>query len=892
MAGDRSVKVPPQNVEVERSVLGGILIDPDAINKVLEFLSSEDFYRTSHRVIFNAILSLYQKSEPADLVTVTNELRSNGDLDTAGGASYLSSLVDSIPTAANIVHYGKIIHEKAIVRKLIQGATEIAEMGYDNQGTGVDTFLDKAEQIIFEIAQKKFRPSFYAVKDLVKDSFKTIEDLYERKELVTGVPTGFHELDKITSGLQPSDLIIVAGRPSMGKTAFALNVIAHASKNAQVSSAIFSLEMSKEQLVQRLLCAEAQVNAQKLRGGFLAESDWPKLTRAAGALSESDVYIDDTPALNVIEMRAKARRLQREKGLGLVVVDYMQLMRGLGSSESREREISEISRSLKALAKELHIPVMALSQLNRAVENRTDKRPQLADLRESGCLTADTQIMRADTGRLTTIGELYLEREENVPVLSMDSNLKLKNSVMSHLFSTGVKEVYELKTASGRQIKATSNHPFYTVEGWKKLGGLSVGHHVAVPRTLEMLKVQNDMPEDRIILLAHLIGDGCYLKRQPLHYTNADLECLKVVADAAENEFDVTAKWVKQENWHHVYLSANQHLTHGKRNPIAKWLDELGIFGQRSGEKKLPLAVFEQSTSNIVLFLRHLWATDGCVHLPKNGGRKVAIFYASKSKELIQQLQMLLLRVGVQGRISLNRKKGYDPVYQLHISDKPNQWRFLDGVGVFGRKEKIVHEALRRIESVESNPNVDVIPKQIWSYIRDVKDERGLSWREFAKQLGMSFCGSSLFKSSVGRKRIGRIASILNDPHLYNLCESDLFWDEITSIKSLGKAEVFDATVPGEHNFIADNIIVHNSIEQDADVVMFVYRDEVYNKESSDQGTAEIIVGKQRNGPTGYAKLAFLKHYTRFENLARGLDDSVTAPPIDMGTDLQEETPF
>lgn len=393
MDNTRSIKIPPQNVEAERCVIGGVLIDSDAINKILEFLSADDFYREAHKIIFDAIISLYRKSEPADLVTVTNELRNLGNLEAAGGASYLSTLVDSIPTAANIVHYGKIVHEKAILRRLIQGATEIVEIGYDDQSVGVDTFLDRAEQIIFEIAQRKFRPSFFAVKDIVKDSFKTIEELYERKEVVTGVPTGFIELDKITSGLQSSDLLIVAGRPSMGKTAFALNIVSYAAMEAQVPCAVFSLEMSKEQLVQRLLCAEASVNAQKLRGGFLAESDWPKLTRAAGSLSEAQIYIDDTPAINVIEMRAKARRLQREKGLGLVVVDYLQLMRGVGNIESREREISEISRSLKALAKELHVPVVALSQLNRAVENRQDKRPQLADLRESGSIEQDADVV-------------------------------------------------------------------------------------------------------------------------------------------------------------------------------------------------------------------------------------------------------------------------------------------------------------------------------------------------------------------------------------------------------------------------------------------------------------------------------------------------------------------
>lgn len=393
MADEKAMKVPPQNVEAERCVIGGMLIDQNAINKILEFLTPDDFYRETHKIIFEAMISLYQKNEPVDLVTVTNELRSSGKLEAAGGVVYLSALVDSIPTAANIVHYGKIVHEKAILRRLIQGATEIVERGFDQDASNVDDFLDQAEKVIFDVAQRRFKPSFFAVKDIIKDSFKMIEELYERKELVTGVPTGFTELDRLTAGLQKSDLIIIAGRPSMGKTAFALNIVMHAAMEDDVPSAIFSLEMSKEQLMMRLLCSEARIDASRLRGGFLSDPDWPKLTRAAGALSDAEIFIDDSPAMNVLEMRAKARRLQKEHDIGLVVVDYLQLMRGVGGAESREREISEISRSLKALAKELNVPVIAISQLNRAVEARQDKRPQLADLRESGSIEQDADVV-------------------------------------------------------------------------------------------------------------------------------------------------------------------------------------------------------------------------------------------------------------------------------------------------------------------------------------------------------------------------------------------------------------------------------------------------------------------------------------------------------------------
>ncbi|MBI4126092.1 MAG: replicative DNA helicase [Deltaproteobacteria bacterium] len=387
-----NLKLPPQDLEAEQSVLGAMLLDNDAIHRVAELLEPVDFYRDTHRRIYQAILNLYQKNEAVDLVTVTSELKRLNELEQIGGANYLSQLVDTVPTTANAGSYSKLIREKSVVRRLIEGATKIAARGYEPL-SNAEEYLDEAERVIFEIARARTRQAFVSLKDIVKDSFKAIEGLYERKELITGVSTGFTELDRLTSGLQRSDLIIVAGRPSMGKTAFALNMVEHAAIERGKICAVFSLEMSKEQLVQRMLCSRAEVDASKLRGGFLGESDWPKLTRAAGLLSEAPIFIDDSAALTVLEVRAKARRLQREHGLDLMVVDYLQLMRGIGRVESREREISEISRSLKALAKELNVPVIALSQLNRSVESRTDKRPQLADLRESGSIEQDADVV-------------------------------------------------------------------------------------------------------------------------------------------------------------------------------------------------------------------------------------------------------------------------------------------------------------------------------------------------------------------------------------------------------------------------------------------------------------------------------------------------------------------
>lgn len=392
MEDSRSHRLPPQSLEAEMSVLGGILLDEQALDRVLEILRPEDFYRDSHRKIFESLIDLSEKSEPADMVTLAANLQSRQLLESIGGHAYLATLVDYVPTAANIVYYCRLVKEKAIARHLISVATDIATSGY--AGGNMEQVLDQAEKAIFEIAENRTRPSYFAVREILKDTFKNIEKLYERKELVTGVPTGYTDLDRMTAGLQPGDLVVVAGRPSMGKTAFCLNIAEYAAVKSErkVATLIFSLEMGKEQLVQRLLCSVARVDASRLRTGNLGDSDWPKLTDAAGELSGAKIYIDDTPAISVLELRSKARRLKAQENIGLIIVDYLQLMRG-NNPESRQQEISDISRSLKALAKELSVPVMALSQLNRSLENRTDKRPVMADLRESGAIEQDADVI-------------------------------------------------------------------------------------------------------------------------------------------------------------------------------------------------------------------------------------------------------------------------------------------------------------------------------------------------------------------------------------------------------------------------------------------------------------------------------------------------------------------
>lgn len=391
---EQGFKVPPHNIEAEQSVLGGILLEKDSINKVLEVLSPDgsDFYHNAHARIFSGMVRLFERNVPIDVVTLADAFRDGEELASVGGISYIGELVEATPTAANITYYSKIVREKSLLRRVIAASTETVTEGYEPVDS-VDEFIDEAEQRIFQISQDRAKKSFYALKDIIKDTFESIERLYEKKSHITGVTTGFKDLDKLTSGLQDSDLIIIAGRPSMGKTSFALNIAENAAIDGGVPVAVFSLEMSKEQLVQRMLASRAKVELHKIRSGFLKEDDWGRLTTAVGALYEAPIFIDDTPAQSVLEMRAKARRWKNEYGIKLVIIDYLQLMRGRKNTDSREQEISEISRSLKAMAKELHLPVIALSQLSRRAEQREQSKPQLSDLRESGAIEQDADVV-------------------------------------------------------------------------------------------------------------------------------------------------------------------------------------------------------------------------------------------------------------------------------------------------------------------------------------------------------------------------------------------------------------------------------------------------------------------------------------------------------------------
>lgn len=415
-------KIPPNSLEAEQSVLGAMLLDKEAISTAAEVLKGDDFYREVHKEIFEAIVDIYNDNNPVDLITLTEKLKGRNTLEAVGGITYLTQLMNIVPTTGNIDYYVKIVEEKSLLRKLIKSSNEIISKCYDNPENPIEV-VDQAEKSIFDISLSKSSRSFVPIKEILTSNFDRIEELYLNKGKITGIPTGFVDLDQKLSGLQRSDLILIAARPSMGKSALMMNFVQHAAVRENIPVAIFSLEMSKEQLSQRLLCAEALIDAHRLRTGDITEDEWIKLARAMGVLADKPIFIDDTPAISITEMRAKCRRLKIEHGLGLIVIDYLQLMSGSNNYDSRQQEVSDISRSLKALARELDVPVVALSQLSRAPEMRADHRPILSDLRESGAIEQDADVVmflyrdeyyNPDTEK-KNIGEVIIAKQRNGP---------------------------------------------------------------------------------------------------------------------------------------------------------------------------------------------------------------------------------------------------------------------------------------------------------------------------------------------------------------------------------------------------------------------------------------------------------------------------------------------
>jgi replicative DNA helicase len=624
---DRSL---PSDIEAERATLGAILLNREAIVAIESWLQPEHFYLEKHAWIYEAMQQCYRRRVPPDASTVSDELRRQNRLDEVGGLMYLIDLANSVPTAVHIEYYAETVERTAILRRLIMAGGKIAALGFDERDD-LDATLEKAEAELSTVSQRRVSQDFVHIGKVVDAYFEQINYLKENRGEVVGVPTGYFDLDEVTGGLQRSDLIILAARPATGKTSLALCLAYNVALQGNGTVGVFSLEMSRDQLVQRILAMHTGIDTQRLRTGNIRDTDLQRLMEALGQLSGLPLYIEDTAGLSITDVRAKARRLHAEAGLDLLIIDYLQLMQGR-RSDNRVQEVSEISRGLKQLARELNVPLIALSQLSRSVESRSTHVPMLSDLRESGCLTGETLVYLPEQGIYRRIDELV--GKQGFEVLAVNTETwQFETRPVLRAFSTGIKPVYRMRTRLGRTIRATANHKFLTIDGWMRLDELRAGMRLALPRELPTSdKLEATMSEAEVALLGHMIGDGCHVPRQPIHYTTNDLGLAE--------------------------------------------MDE-------------------------------------------------------------------------------------------------------------------------------------------------------------------------------------------NQP------QSQVYWDEIISIEADGEEEVYDLTVEGLHNFVANNIVVHNSIEQDADIVMFIYREELYDKETDKKGIAEIHIAKHRNGPTAVVPLRFDANTTSFQNLER-----------------------
>jgi replicative DNA helicase len=963
-------RLPPQDVHAEQSVLGSMLLSKDAIADAVEVLRGADFYRPAHESIYEAILDLYGRGEPADAVTVADELTKRGQLARVGGGAFLHQLISSVPTAANAGYYAHIVAERAVLRRLVEAGTRIVQLGYAQGGGDVEDIVNAAQAEVYGVSEKRGGEDYHKLGDIIELTVDEIEVASGRSGQMTGVPTGFTDLDSLTNGLHPGQMIVLAARPAMGK-ALALDtplatptgwttmgevavgdevmgadghptrvvaatdvmvgrpcyevefsdgsvLVADAEHQWQVAvfgerrilttvdlaellahhvltvierlpaagstisplvwkveavravesvlvrcieveaadhlylagrsmipthnstlgldiartaaikhgmaSVVFSLEMSKTEITMRLLSAEAQIQLQHMRKGTMREDDWTRLAQTMGRVSDAPLFIDDSPNMSLMEIRAKCRRLKQRHNLKLVVIDYLQLMTSGKRVESRQQEVSEFSRALKLLAKELEVPVIAISQLNRGPEQRTDKRPQMSDLRESGCLTADTRVLRADTGAETTLGSLYAAGARDVPVWALDDTLRYVRRPMTHVFPTGVRPVFRLTLASGKTLRATANHPFLTYAGWSPLADLRTGTRVAVPRHVPAPAFFEPWEDPRVILLAHVLGDPAYS------------------------------------------------VDRGRANVVGDWLDELGVLAVKAHKRRVPKAIFHVSKPQIALFVSHLWSLSGSVSVAKSGDRG-RIRMESASRRLVEDVSRLLLRFGISTRLVVTAGAGgARAAYRLEVAGEDSQRRFLQEIGLHGESRKAAKRLLEIVRAVEeAGAGTAAVPPRVVEAMRQVMSVSAAP-RPGVGGSGMGVAGARA--GAAGERRaagepLREVAAVLDSADMDLYAVNDVLWDPVVSIEADGVEEVFDATVLGGHNFVANGIAVHNSIEQDADMVILLHREEAYEKETQRAGEADLIVAKHRNGPTDTIVVAFQGHYSRFTNMAQ-----------------------
>jgi replicative DNA helicase len=853
-------RIPPSNLEAEMALLGSILVDKEMMATVSEIVQPADFYASLHESVYLALYALYERGEPLDKVALAEELRNRGMLDKIGGMAYLNSLMDTVPTAASAEYYARIVREKSSLRGLIHAGTRITQLGYDSEDD-VPAAIDRAEQVVYEVGNRSEHSSFATVQSLLLGAFQLLEQRHEQKGDRTGVTSGFRDIDDYTAGWQPGNLIIVAARPAMGKTSLALNMAVAAAKDEKRPVALFSLEMTKQELVERFLSSEGKLDASKLRRGAIGDNDWPKIGNAIGVLHELPIYLDDSGAVTVTEIRSRCRRLKSSHGLAAVFVDYLQLVRPatLARQVNRNEELSEICRTLKATAKDLEVPIIALAQLNRAVETRADKRPLLSDLRD--CLAADALVTNAETGQRLPIREI-VEKGLRFEVWAVDEDMRLVRRPIVDAWEVGRKQVYRVTTKSGRVVRCTKGHRFLTASGWSELVDLTPGRSVAVPRRYEAPLAVGRMSPGQALLLGWLIGDG-HLGGSPT-LTVASSNEAELAARLATFEFGVDPI-VKPERAgtvaQRVVLTTGRMCGAGK-NPLTRWLRELGTWKKVGGAKRVPSAVMMQDDGVVAAFLRGLFHADGSLSRGATSSR-VTVRLSTISEGLARDVQHLLLRFGINAILKSDTRNigGYrtstTAIWTLSLMQREAVCAFMERIGFLGEKHT---RAVAKIEPGKLNDaaQFDRIPLEVNERVATLRADHRLShdalgWRDQGKAMSRMTCAM--------------VAERLGDPILESLATSDVLWDPIVSVEPQEVETVYDLTVGDLHNFCVDDVVTHNSgaIEQEADIVTFLYRDVYYNKETSaEPDLTELIIAKHRNGKVGTVKLRFQPEHTLF----------------------------
>jgi replicative DNA helicase len=1025
---------PPHSIEAEQAVLGTLLISERPMYALVieEGLKPEDFFRPRHQAIFGAMLALYEQSEPIDRLTVVEHLRAKNMLDQAGGEAAIDELSGPVPQAANVRQYARIVREHALMRRLLSTTSEIQLAVTSRQGDARQ-LIETAERMMLEVAHDDRQKEFRNIGEILDEETTKLHELSLSDTQLTGTPSGYHDLDAITGGFQPGNLIILAARPSMGKclvgstlirdpatgeerrldelvaavnhgdeawvsslgadlqmhaarvagamasgrkpvfrvttrlgrsvvasashpvltmrgwtpvedlragvrlgvptglparalvgvstggaietdrdrtvfgdtpalevgwdevvciepagveetydldvpgfrnfvaddivvhnSAFVTNIAENVAIQTNRAVALFSLEMGESELAQRFLASQAKIKGEELRRGRVAEHRWPKILEASNKLAQSPLFVDDSSDVSMLDIRAKSRRLHQQHGLGLIVIDYLQLLRADARIESRVQQVGEMSRGLKILARELSVPVIALSQLSRAVESRTDKKPMLSDLRE--CVTGDTNVLLANGGRVP-IADLVGTQPD---VIALEDG-RLVTARADLVWEVGVRRVHEVRLASGRTLRATADHRVRTDDGWTTVGDLASGTRVALARKVPEPEAPVRWPEDHVVLLGQLIGDGSYLKGQPMRYTTASEENSEAVRRAAEHGFGAKVnRHAGRGSWHQLVISGNG--TRWKPAGVGAWLKELGIHGQRSKEKRIPAGAFALPDDQMATLLRHLWATDGTMWVGRSGrGKTIArVAYATINPLLARDVAALLLRLGIVARIAAAPKANASTTYHVVVTGADQQRAFLDLVGAFGPRVPQAEQLRAYLSTVTPTTNVDTLPPSAFRRVKRVMAECGISQRQMAELRGTSYGGAAHVSFAPSRALIGGYAEVLGDEELREMATSDLFWDRVVDVVEIGDEPVFDLTVPGPACWLADGIVTHNSgnIEQDADLVMFLYREEYYDKETERQGLADVIIAKHRNGGLGEVELVFANEYPKFLNRA------------------------